>query len=843
MAGRRLLDAAKLFSAGRAIAKQHIALRQSQFDVYTKTSTLAKAAKSQTDRVTLTAQAAIALAKRFNEPAPPKAYDSPTERWRGGDDTIPRAETVAPGESGSQENAAAEGLNQDHHYKRDVNNAAVEPVPQQELEVTQKKAAKDALPDGTIPPSKQDLSASAPSEEVLKSRDTSAHDLSPEEARRLQRQAEDQIPRIFAADHVGKETIENKELNRETLSERIKDTTTAYSSLPRQKIPKNTGDTQAGDEHVDTGRINQDVYYTAQGRQEQEPIPSRETIPQQDEMLEGINTDVFHSPRIASMLTGNQKKGYGLDLRAASRTPVDHSKIAEGHDQDTFNVRLSEQDTAKPPREQVAQQSHLEPSEKEMRDLAADIAKDAESSAASSEQNTTPDSAAIASSSTPYHMRESRVPSSRFGRFWQFSGLATNMALGAVGEGFRRIAGAGAGAGSSLILSPGNLERLVTKLSRMRGAALKLGQMISFQDLKMLPPAIHEVLQRVQDSADYMPASQRDRVLSSNLGSSWRKLFSVFDEVPIAAASIGQVHRAVLAATGEEIAVKVQYPGVATSIDSDLSNLSLLLTASRLLPKGLFLDKTIANARVELAWETDYDREAEACTRFRDLLASDKAFAVPRIIPEASGKEVLTAELMHGIGVTKLKGLSQDTRDWIGTQILRLCLREMTEFKFMQTDPNWTNFLYNDKTKKLELLDFGASREYPDKFLTPYIQTLIAASRSDHDTIRSLSIQLGYLTGSESNAMAKAHVESVMTLAEPFSRSAPEVYDFQDQTITDRVRSQIPLMVRERLAPPPEETYSLHRKLSGAFLLCARLGSRVRCRELFENAVGKWEGR
>ena len=88
--------------------------------------------------------------------------------------------------------------------------------------------------------------------------------------------------------------------------------------------------------------------------------------------------------------------------------------------------------------------------------------------------------------------------------------------------------------------------------------------------------------------------------------------------------------------------------------------------------------------------------------------------------------------------------------------------------------------------------------------------------------------------------MAKAHVDSVMTLAEPFLQSSPEVYDFRDQTITDRVRSQIPLMVRERLAPPPEETYSLHRKLSGAFLLCARLGSRVRCREMFQTAIGKW---
>lgn len=78
---------------------------------------------------------------------------------------------------------------------------------------------------------------------------------------------------------------------------------------------------------------------------------------------------------------------------------------------------------------------------------------------------------------------------------------------------------------------------------------------------------------------------------------------------------------------------------------------------------------------------------------------------------------------------------------------------------------------------------------------------------------------------------------SILTLAEPFAKTAPEVYDFRDQTVTDRVREFIPLMIRERLTPPPEETYSLHRKLSGAFLMCARLGSRVPCRGIFEEVL------
>lgn len=360
-------------------------------------------------------------------------------------------------------------------------------------------------------------------------------------------------------------------------------------------------------------------------------------------------------------------------------------------------------------------------------------------------------------------------------------------------------------------------------------------------DSNMLPEPIRIVLQRVQDRADYMPASQRDKVLAENLGANWRDLFSSFDDIPMAAASIGQVHGAVLKSR-QPVAVKVQYPGVADSIDSDLNNLSILLTASRLLPRGLYLDKTIANARVELAWECDYIREAECGKRFKQLLQDDPVFAVPEIIPEASGKQVLTMERLNGIAVTKVQTFTQAQRDWIGTQILRLCLREITEFRYMQTDPNWTNFLYNFETEKLELLDFGASREFPAEFITNYVRTLAAASRNDRETCHDLSIKLGYLTGHESRTMVDAHVTSILTLAEPFMDSSPDVYDFSNQTITDRVRDLIPLMLRERLAPPPEETYSLHRKLSGAFLLCARLGSRVRCKDLFAAAIAKMDG-
>ncbi|KAI6888974.1 ABC1-domain-containing protein [Hortaea werneckii] len=738
MAGRRLIDAAKLFGASGNVAKQHLAVRRQQWDVYSRTSTLAKAVKDQTDRVTVTAAAAIELAKRFNETGP---------SWQQ----------------------------------------------QQRRAGTEEPARPAASADATRP---KDDTAHGPGS-VSNDAGSSHH------KRELQRRAESQIPSQTADAQPSIETVGGED----TFNERPESASPGLSSLPRSKLPKHADDQPVPGQP-------EEAFLEPEAGQKPDP----QNVPQD------VNVDVFSSPRISSMLnqSGQGTKNPYAGRRKAAAQPLPEMVAAQERWQ-------KERASVEP------QESQTSSGDAETQNIAAAIAKEAQETAPSEDVS-------AKSSDVPYEMRESRVPSSRFGRLWQYSGLATSMAFGAVGESFRRLGGAATS--GSLMLSEGNMNRLVAKLSRMRGAALKLGQMISFQDSKVLPPAINTVLQRVQDSADYMPPSQRNQVLVQNLGESWRDLFSHFEEKPFAAASIGQVHKATLASNGKAVAVKVQYPGVRNSIDSDLNNLSLLLTASRLLPKGLFLDKTIANAREELGWECDYEREANACLRFHELLGDEgDVFAVPEVYTEACGPGVLTAEFMTGTAVTKIKDLTQHDRDWVGTQILRLCLRELMEWRFMQTDPNWTNFLYNPETQKLELLDFGASREYPDKFVEPYVSLLIAASRGDRDSCRDLSIQLGYLTGHESKAMLQAHVDSIMTLAEPFVGTAPEVYDFENQTITDRVRANIGLMLNERLAPPPEETYSLHRKLSGAFLLCARLRSKVHAREMFANAVRVWDGR
>lgn len=151
--------------------------------------------------------------------------------------------------------------------------------------------------------------------------------------------------------------------------------------------------------------------------------------------------------------------------------------------------------------------------------------------------------------------------------------------------------------------------------------------------------------------------------MSTELGPTWRSHFSFFNPIPIASASIGQVHAGVLASNGMPVAIKVQFPGVKESIDSDLNNLSMLLTASTLLPKGLFLDSTIKVMKAELADECDYLREAECARRFRRELEGDDRFEVVKIVGELCTSKVLTMEHMKGVPVGQAEGWSQDVRD------------------------------------------------------------------------------------------------------------------------------------------------------------------------------------
>ena len=229
--------------------------------------------------------------------------------------------------------------------------------------------------------------------------------------------------------------------------------------------------------------------------------------------------------------------------------------------------------------------------------------------------------------------RSRPVPQARLARLAAFGQMGGGVAAGMIGEGLRRLARGERPALPDLLLTPTNARRVTDQLSRLRGAAMKLGQMLSMDAGDMLPPELTAILSQLRDAAHVMPPAQLSRQLAAAWGPDWRRRFAHFDPRPIAAASIGQVHRATLP-SGQELAVKVQYPGVAASIDADIDNVAMLLRISGLLPAGLDVVPLLAEAKRQLHEEADYRREAAQMTRYADLLADDPRFVVPRPVED-----------------------------------------------------------------------------------------------------------------------------------------------------------------------------------------------------------------
>lgn len=435
-----------------------------------------------------------------------------------------------------------------------------------------------------------------------------------------------------------------------------------------------------------------------------------------------------------------------------------------------------------------------------------------------------------------FKKQESAVPHTRLGRFSRMTGLATRVAGGMLAEGARRIARGERPKLSDMLLTPANARRVADQLARLRGAAMKLGQLLSMDAGDLLPPELADILSRLRSNAQYMPQSQLEQVLRNNWGPDWRTRVRSFSMQPMAAASIGQVHAAV-ALDGTELAIKVQYPGVRTSIDSDVDNVASLLSMSRLIPDTPAIRRLLDECKRQLHEEADYRREAECLSNFRQWLAPWPEFVLPGVQPELCTTDILAMTRLGGEPVEQFTDASQATRDHIASLLFRLLFLEVFQFGWVQTDPNFANFRYDASARALILLDFGAARPYDASRVQLYRELLAAALNKDKVELHALALQMGYYD----DAVAQHHQTTIhkmiIAACEPADWEGP--YPFGQTDLAERMRDWgMELgMSGDFWHIPPTDSLFLQRKLAGLYLLCARLKGRVDFKPLVSDAL------
>jgi predicted unusual protein kinase regulating ubiquinone biosynthesis (AarF/ABC1/UbiB family) len=432
--------------------------------------------------------------------------------------------------------------------------------------------------------------------------------------------------------------------------------------------------------------------------------------------------------------------------------------------------------------------------------------------------------------------RQRAVPAGRMARFGTFGRLVGGVAGGMVAEGARRIASGEGISARDLILTPGNVQRLTDRLSHLRGAAMKMGQMISLDAGDFLPDELSKILATLRDQANFMPTKQLDQVLRAEWGPDWRKQFRWFNPRPIAAASIGQVHKA-LTRDGEELAIKVQYPGVAKSIDSDVDNVMTLLKVAGFAPPELEMGKLMAAAKQQLHEEADYQREGEQMALYREKLACTPGFVVPRLHEGLTRGSILAMSFEDGVSIEELGSEPPERRDEVYARLIRLVARELFDFGVMQTDPNFANFRYRRETGEIILLDFGACRPVDPAVANGYRKMLAAGLNGNAAEVLAATIEAGFMMP----IVAEKHPERVNRMIDIVINEmrADAPFDFGDRAFIPLLRDEGYAIAQDKdtWAFPPIETLFVQRKVSGTALLGARLKAKVNIRRITEEVL------
>lgn len=366
-------------------------------------------------------------------------------------------------------------------------------------------------------------------------------------------------------------------------------------------------------------------------------------------------------------------------------------------------------------------------------------------------------------------------------------------------------------------------NEIVDTLGELKGAVMKIGQIAS-QTQDFLPKEFSQALQKLQKEAPPVSFDIIRGQVEQELGDSLENIFKSFDSEPYAAASIGQVHRAVTK-SGVDVVVKVQYPGVDRSCDSDLKQLRLTLKLGGLIkmPKAS-VDALFDEIKERLHEELDYLKEASNLERFRLFHENDPGIVVPAVINSLSTKHILTLEYVEGDHVQDLrvKGYSQETINKIGHRLFDMLARQLFEFKQIHGDPHPGNFAFR-KDGTVIIYDFGCVKVLKPEIVKAYRDAIVASIDENYEAVDDAMLRLGARVAEKDYPGADYYSVWRNIFFEPFFDD--EVYDFEKADLHLQAAKEMPLFFKHlsHFKPPVDSLY-IDRMISGHYWIMKSLG-------------------
>ncbi len=372
-------------------------------------------------------------------------------------------------------------------------------------------------------------------------------------------------------------------------------------------------------------------------------------------------------------------------------------------------------------------------------------------------------------------------------------------------------------------------KQVVEQLGQLKGAAMKAGQLLSIELRDVFPQEVTDVLSRLQDSGAPVRFEEIDSVLRQELGPERRQQLQV-ENTAVASASIGQVHRARFQkpdGTSQTLALKVQFRGIAETIDSDLlllERIAKLFLAVQL--KNIDLTSTFEELKAVLKRETDYAHEAERLLEYRAHTQTLDGFQVPQYFAEFSTPRVLAMSFEEGLKLDDYLKTNppREEREAFATLLLDLYFREFFEWGLVQTDANFANFLFRPKSREVVLLDFGATRSYSTEFREDYKRLLLASFRQDRAEALQYAQKLGLIDAAEGSQAQQALHELLEAVLSLFNDET-QPYDFTARGHAELAAVKLRAFYRAlKCSSAPAQLIFLHRKLGGIHSMGKALG-------------------